>query len=224
MESQGFPEAGLRFLAELALNNERTWFSAHKKEYESAVAAPAKAMLADLVPALSELSGQEMGGKIFRIHRDVRFSKDKTPHNTHVRMAFHPTATGKGACGAKPGFFLSLEPDVIITGAGSMEFPKETLAAYRAAVDGDAAGKALEKLLKPYCGGKDGLRLEEPELKRVPAGFDPEHPRADLLRRKSLRVWQEEPVPRALHSAKAVDHLLRRFKKHLPVYRWLSTL
>jgi uncharacterized protein (TIGR02453 family) len=223
MGFSGFPNEGLTFLAGLALNNDRAWFSAHKADYKDHVEGPAKCLLEALTPILSDLTGQPMGGKIFRIHRDVRFSKDKTPYNTHVRMAFYPVEMAKGDCGAKPAFFLSLEPDKVITGAGSMDFPKPVLEAYRGAVNEEKRGKALVSLLRKYK-AENGFRIDEPALKRVPKDYDPEHPRGALLRHKALSVWHEEGIPTALHTGKAVAGLMRHYKKLKPVYDWLDAL
>ena len=223
MSFDGFPEETVAFLAGLAMHNDRVWFTAHKSDYKTHVEAPAKAFLESMSGILSDLVGQELGGKVFRIHRDVRFSKDKTPYNTHVRMAFFPNVVSKGSCGLKPSFFFSLEPDKVIAGAGSMDFPNEVLEAYRAAVDAEKTGASLATLLKKYP-EKDGFRMDDPALKRVPKGFDPEHPRASLLRRKSLAIWHEEALPDVLHTKKAVNHLLGRYKKLKPLYDWLDTL
>ncbi len=93
MGFSGFPNEGLTFLAGLALNNDRAWFSAHKADYKDHVEGPAKCLLEALTPILSDLTGQPMGGKIFRIHRDVRFSKDKTPgtSSTGIRGTLPPS-------------------------------------------------------------------------------------------------------------------------------------
>lgn len=217
----GFPKEAATFLAELARSNHRDWFQEHKAEYQVAVEGPAKDLLAAITPELSDLVGVPVSGKIFRIHRDVRFSKDKTPYNIHVRLLFHPLESKQGDCGAKPAFFFSLEPDRVITGAGSIEFPKATLEAYRVAVDDEKRGGALAKLLAKYR-AQDGYRLDDNALKRVPAGYAPDHARAALLRHKGLAVWHDDTAPSG--DATSLKALVRQYKKLKPVYDWLDAL
>lgn len=220
MEFKGFPREGLKFLAELKRNNRRDWFDAHKADYQHYVEDPAKAFLEAILPGLEGLAGEALHGKIFRIHRDVRFSADKSPYNTHVRIAFHCDDISQETCGMKPAFFFSLEPDKITAGAGSMAFPKAALAQYRAAVVADGTGRALEAILKK-CAVKAGYRIDPAALKRVPAEFDAAHPRAGLLKHKGLTVWREE-APGTVHaSSKCAGHLLGQYKKLQPVFAWL---
>src|SRR5262245_19253422 len=83
----GFPETQA-FLRDLAANNDRNWFQANKARYERAYKAPAEAFTAEIRPRIEALAGQPTGAKIFRIHRDVRFAKDKSPYNTHLHIGF----------------------------------------------------------------------------------------------------------------------------------------
>lgn len=221
MEFNGFPPDASAFLEELAANNNRDWFIARKPRYQQSVELPAKAFLDALIPALAAIAGAPMGGKIFRINRDVRFSKDKTPYNAHVRILVHSLEEKGDGCGAKPSFYFSLEPDKVIVGAGSMEFPKATLENYRAAVDGEKTGVALLKLLARFK-PSEGYRVDEPELKRIPTGFPPDHPRESLLRRKGLAVWHEHAPDARLHNAGALKHLMAHYKKLIPLYDWLN--
>jgi uncharacterized protein (TIGR02453 family) len=103
----GFPKAGIKFLKDLEKNNSRDWFSDNKKLYEEVLKAPAEIFLTELQQALEKKLGGEVVPKLFRIHRDVRFSKDKTPYNAHVRMAFFgkPNSTGQGT---HSGFYFFL--------------------------------------------------------------------------------------------------------------------
>jgi len=104
----GFPKAGVKFLKDLEKNNSRDWFTGNKKIYEEVLKVPAEMFLAEVQQGLEKKLGGEVVAKLFRIHRDVRFSKDKTPYNTHVRMAFFgkPGATGQGT---HSGFYFSLD-------------------------------------------------------------------------------------------------------------------
>ena len=126
----GFPTQAMGFLADLRENNDRAWFTAHRQTYDQAIRGPAESLLACLEPALAELTGRTVSGKIFRIHRDVRFSKDKRPYNTHLHIAFPAREGGGVAC----GYFFALEPERVLLGAGGFYFAGPVLDAYRAAV------------------------------------------------------------------------------------------
>ncbi|TMV09601.1 TIGR02453 family protein [Ruegeria sediminis] len=179
--AQLIPEARA-FLAELSANNTRDWFTAQKSRYDRELKAPATLLLDQFALQI----GPGAGTKLFRPHRDVRFSKDKTPYNTHLHMLW----TLPGDALQQPGFFFGISPDYVSIGGGVMGFDKEPLARWRDAVSGDF-GKDMQALLAGYR--DQGLRMDEPELKRVPPPFDKAHPHADLLRRKSLTVWRDLP-------------------------------
>ncbi len=224
MSFSGFPKETTTFLQQLKRNNEREWFTEHKTEYLEFVNEPSKAFAEEMEERLSELVKQPLTSKLFRIYRDVRFSKDKTPYNTHVRFLFHSIEV-ESNCGDKPVFCLSLEPKSIITGAGTgtMEFSKSVLDRYRQNVTDDQRGKSLAQTLKKFK-ESDGFRIDPPSLKRTPTGYDTAHPREVLLRHKALMVWHEEPIPSDLYTSKCAGYLMRTFKKIKPLYDWINAL
>ncbi|MCL6284467.1 TIGR02453 family protein [Ruegeria sp. 2012CJ41-6] len=168
------------FLSDLARNNTRDWFLAHKPTYEDKLKAPAMALL-DIIAA--DL-GTGTGTKLFRAHRDVRFSKDKTPYHTHLHMLWSlPSESGP-----RPALFFGIGLDYVSVGAGFMGFDKTALPIWRAGVDGAQGAEIAAKLDRLAA---DGLRIGAPELKRVPAPYDKDHPQGALLRRKALTVWHD---------------------------------
>lgn len=224
MGFNGFPKDTTKFLVELHEHNTREWFTADKTRYKESIEAPAKDFLDAASDALSIVAGQPLAGKIFRIYRDVRFSKDKTPYNTHIRVLFHSLDVDS-TCGNHPVFCFSLERDRVITGTGTgtMEFSKSTLDAFREAVADNKRGKALEKLLAKYSPA-DGYRIDPPALKRMPAGYDNDHPREALLRHKALMVWHEAQLTPEVYTPKFIPGIVQRYKKMKPVYDWINTL
>jgi uncharacterized protein (TIGR02453 family) len=224
MSVLGFPKETTQFLSTLAQNNNREWFTLHKQDYKEQVEAPAKAFREELEERLSELVQHPLGSKLFRIYRDVRFSKDKTPYNTHVRMLFHNIEV-ESSCGDKPVFCFSLEPDRIITGAGTgtLEFSKSKVNTFRATIADDTHGPALQKVLAKYKEA-DGYRIDPPALKRTPAGYDPDHPREALLRHKALMVWHEQALPTQTQPAKFMTHIMKHYTKMKPVYDCIEAL
>jgi len=216
----GFPPQALTFLAGLRAHNERDWFNANKAIYAKAVQEPAQSFLALLEPEVAALTGRPARGKIFRIHRDVRFSKDKRPYNAHLHIAFpaHSATRGVTAC----GFFFALEPDRILLGAGGFDFSGPLLDAYRAAVAEPKSGAGLEAILAELT--RVGLRIDGAQLKRVPAPYPPDHAYANLLRRKGLTAWRDIDDPHIATDARLFDEVRGAFTILAPLVNWLADL
>lgn len=210
-----FPPETLRFLEDLGVNNDRAWFEAHRAEYERAFRRPAAAFASALAAAVSARRNAPHRARIFRIHRDIRFSKDKTPYKTHLHIAILAQESGDDA----PGWFFGVEPGALTLGAGAFAFDKAALERFRARVMSDE-GAALAGLLARA--GEAGLRVSEPALKRPPRGLDPAHPRADLLRHKGLALWRDEPDPRRIEQPGLVAHCVDAFALFAPVMDWLG--
>ncbi|MGZ4140678.1 MAG: DUF2461 domain-containing protein, partial [Actinomycetota bacterium] len=167
------------FLAELKAHNDRDWFNANKTRYERDVKEPFLDFISDASPALRKISRsivadpRPVGGSLFRIYRDTRFAKDKTPYKTHAGAHFQ--AGGKGVHG--PGYYLHLEPGQCFV-AGGMWMPET---------------KQLEMIRERIADKSDEWRRargtlgdDEATLKRPPRGFDPEHPMIEDIKRKSF--------------------------------------
>lgn len=206
----GFPADLFQFLAELGLNNEREWFEPRKHRYESSVLEPALAFIRAMAPRLREVSpafvavDKRVGGSLMRVHRDVRFSKDKSPYKTNVGIQFRH-ATGKDV--HAPGLYVHLEPGGCFLGAGLWHPEPDALAGIR--------GRILEEpdawqRVRDDAGFRALFALQGESLARPPRGFDPEHPHVEDLRRKDHIAVAELPVS-AVQSPKAVDEVTRRF-------------
>ena len=222
----GFPRAGLDVLAGLATENTREYFDAHRADYETALLQPAK----DLVVALGEelharvspglRAEPRVNGSILRINRDTRFSSDKRPYKEHLDLWFWEGDAPSREC---PGLFIRLRADTVQLGAGTHRFEPGALAAYRAAVDDDLTGEALEtaigeaKMLR-------GVTLGGLAYKRVPRGYDADHPRADLLRHGALYVSGEWKLPRIASSPRFVGWTAERLERLAVVERWLTAV
>lgn len=220
MPFAGFPPEGLRFLAAIARNNNREWFAKHKHEYEEFLLEPAM----DFVVALHQKlrawapgvrADPRVNGSILRIYRDTRFSKDKTPYKTHFDMRFRQSAErGQG-----PSFYLYMTPKVLGLAAGWYGMDKPVLARFRKAVDDSKRGAALARAVAKVRAA--GLRIYGEHYKRVPAGFDPGHPRADLLRHVGIYAGAEFPPPKEIHTATFPDWCDARLRRARPLQDWL---
>lgn len=177
----------VRFLAELRDNNDRDWFARHKDRYEQVLKHPAEAFAAAMADELSAWRGAPHDHRIFRIHRDVRFSKDKTPFNAHLHISF---AAGGGCKDGAPVWMFGLDPDGVTLGAGILAFAPAQLERWRAMCAGPAGARLASSLAAL---DKDGVRLSAPELKRVPAPYAADHPHGTDLRRKGLTAWIDDP-------------------------------
>jgi uncharacterized protein (TIGR02453 family) len=171
-----------RFLKELAANNDREWFNANKQRYIDEVRDPLLDFVDEFAPRLAKISKnmladpRPVGGSLFRIYRDTRFSKDKRPYKTHAGMTFRHV-DGRDVHG--PIFYLHLEPGRVFTAAGMWHPPSDSLQKIREAI-----------VAKPGHWKRVLGRVEMDEghdtLKRPPRGFDPEHIFVEHLKLKSI--------------------------------------
>jgi uncharacterized protein (TIGR02453 family) len=221
----GFPPEGRQFLRDLADNNNRDWFEANKTVYEQKLLGPAVDFVVALGTRLQALdpaivfdtrtNGQ---GTLIRIYRDVRFSADKSPYKTAVAGMF---GDGAGKKMERPGFGFHLQADVLELMAGIFQFTKPQLETYRAAVVDDRSGRELEAALAAVRAAGD-YRLEGEGYKRVPQGYDPDHPRAALLKMTGLHVQPAGGIRTGLSEPWLVEVAYGHFEAMAPVYDWLK--
>ncbi len=188
------------FLNELSENNNREWFNENKTRYDTALKKPAKALLGDLQAQLATLLEQPVSTKLFRANRDVRFSKDKTPYSTHLHMMWTPQGNG-----TQPAYFFGIAQEYVKVGAGVMSFDKAQQSAWRAWVS-EREGDAFQTRIDAT-----GATLGKPELKRVPSPFEKDHPRAELLQRKSLVLWKDIETEPSADVAGAINDAFTLF-------------
>lgn len=210
-----FPSETVPFLNDLKANNNREWFNAHKATYTSAIKQPAETFADVLLPHLEQVAGEPLQAKIYRMYRDVRFSKDKTPYNSHLHISFMPPGHGETPI----GWFFALETDRIILGAGAFQFGKQDLITWRNRVAGPD-GERLATLIDDLR--QNGARLSDPSLKRVPSGFDEDHPREALLRCKGFSIWHDIMDTGLAERPDLVPEIVERFKAFRPVMDFLK--
>ncbi len=174
------------FLRDLKANNDRPWFEANKERYQSEVRGPMREFIGAFAEPLSEISPhfradtRPNGGSLFRIYRDTRFSKDKTPYKVNVGAHFRHVA---GRDAHAPGFYLHLEPDACFAGCGIWRPDSGTLGHIR-----DAIVDRSEEWVSITTDSsfQDIFELRGQSLKRPPRGYDPEHPLIEDLKRKDF--------------------------------------
>ncbi len=228
----GFHPDAIDFLADLAANNDREWFTPRKADYERLLKAPMESLVAALaerfeardIPLLADPKRS-----IFRIYRDTRFSKDKSPYKTHLAASFpwleHSSGGGlveaDGAAHANGGYF-NFQPGEMYVGGGMWMPEKGRLDAFRRAIveEPDRVRAALEE---PGFLAAFGPVSAHEHLKRVPPGLPADHPMADLFRYKDVvfgrRLSDDEVI-----SPSLPDTLADAFAAGMPVFRFLATI
>jgi uncharacterized protein (TIGR02453 family) len=220
---RGFKRDAIQFLADLAANNERAWFQPRKADYERLLKEP----MEQLCVALSERFAErglpleaDPRSSLFRIYRDTRFSKDKSPYKTHVSAAFPLKGARKQQHG--DGAYFHFQPGEMFMGGGMWRADKPRLDAFRAALmkRPDKVRAAFEdpQFVKVF----KEVKTEE-ALVRVPAGYPRDHPMADMFRWKDV-IFGKRLSDAQVLSARLPDTLADAYATALPVLRFLATL
>ncbi len=201
MSFQGWPEEALDFYEGLEADNSKAYWTAHKAIYEEKVRGPMAELLEELAPDFGE-------SKIFRPYRDVRFSKDKSPYQTHIGAL-----VGDG--------YVHLSANGLAAGSGMHGMAPDQVDRYRRAVASDKTGEELARIIS-------GIERQEiavhgrDALKSAPRGYPADHPRIGLLRYKGVVTWKEWPVEPWLHAAAAKQHVAAFLAASQPLCAWLD--
>ncbi len=215
-----FSQPTLKFLTGLALNNNRDWFEAHKSRYEQLVRGPALELIRDFAPSLKRLSAhllavdKRVGGSLMRVHRDARFSADKSPYKTNIGIQFRHDA-GKDV--HAPGLYRHGAPDGGCLGAGGWH------------PDADALGRVRKRIMEmPKEWSRVSrqpkfralFELSGDSLSRAPRGVDPEHPAVEDLKRKD-HIAVAQVTVREVCSPELPALLFERFNLTKPYLKFL---
>jgi uncharacterized protein (TIGR02453 family) len=228
---RGFSRDAMQFLVDLAGNNDRAWFNPRKDEYEKLLKEPMEALCVALQERF-EARGLPLRAdpkkSPFRIYRDVRFTKDKSPYKTNLGADFpyvDPAAapTGEEGPHSGGGGYLHISPAESFVGGGMWHPEPARLAAWRDMIDKEPK-KVLAAIEEPGFVARFGsVNSDGDALKRVPTGFPPDHPHAELLKMKNVtfgRVLKQDEV----FSAKLPDVIVDDFAAAMPVYKLLAAL
>lgn len=204
MEFTGFPEAALDFYDDLELDNSKTFWDAHKQVYDTAVAAPMRALVAQLEPEFGP-------ARVYRPYRDLRFSKDKTPYKTH-QGAFV-------ANGPSTGYYVQVGAPGVRVGVGFYDASPARLASIRDAMAEERRGQELLDVIAAL--EADGWERHGERVKTSPRGWSADHPRIDLLRHKSLSMTKEYGFEPFIHTAELVDRVRADWRAGAPFLDWV---
>lgn len=218
----GFQKGTAKFLRGLTKNNNKAWFDENRAAYQADYVAPALAFISAMGPRLRKISPQvafepKVNGSLFRVNRDVRFSKDKTPYKNHIDLWFwHGDRRSWNA----PGFFFRMYADRLILGAGMHKFDKPQLSAFRHAVVEERSGKALVKACDTVKAAGP-YEIGGASRKTVPRGFDANGPRAKFLLHEGLSPSLDTKAGKIVETPEFLDFCFAHFKAMWPVSRWL---
>ncbi|MDX1984289.1 MAG: DUF2461 domain-containing protein [Bryobacteraceae bacterium] len=216
----GFPKQGFAFLKELAKNNNRDWFQPRKDTFEDTVKAPMEALVEAMNAQLVKFAPSyvtDPNKAIYRIYRDTRFSKDKTPYKTHIAASFFRSAAEKHT---HPGYYFSVSPERIevagglyLPGPDQLRAVREHLLEHHTELRKLLANPTLKKLM----GGLSGDPLTRP-----PKGFPAAHPALDLIRYKGWILYDTRMDPQMAATGRLLPELVKRFQAMAPLIDFLN--
>lgn len=201
----GIPADALDFYEDLRADNTRTWWQANAERYAGSVREPMERLL----DALEDEFG---AARLYRPHRDVRFSADKSPYKDH-QGALAPTAPGMG-------FYVQVSPDGLLTGGGFYPTGPDQLPRLRAAIDAPRSGQELQTLVDALV--DRGFEIRGETVATRPRGVPADHPRLELMRHKNLLASRAHGEPAWLSTPAVVDHVREDWRAVRPLVEWLT--
>ena len=206
MTYTGWPAEAFDFYVELEANNDRAWWQAHRDVYERAVKEPFEELMAGIESEFGTM-------RMFRPNRDTRFSKDKSPYKT---AAAAMTETDGGAA-----YYVQLSADGLFVGAGMYHMASDQLQRFRATLLDDRDGAAIANVADTLA--SDGYEIGAAEtLKTAPRGWDRDHPRTELARRKGLVMSRAFDRAKWMSTPKAIDRITAVWRDARPMNDWLD--
>jgi uncharacterized protein (TIGR02453 family) len=220
MAFSGFPESGLDFLRELARHNHRDWFEANRKVYDDEMVPAMLSWCFDLAERLRDVMPElvfvpRVGGSIYRLNRDIRFSRDKSPYETHIAALLWEGREKHDA----PGVYLQVSPAGVVFGGGLQVFEEGRLDRFRKLLQNAAAAARLTDALA--AASQHGLAAEGEKLQKPPRGFDPEGPYAELSKHKGLTVGRTVKCGPWLSTRESLDRSETAARAYSPLHTWL---
>ena len=205
MAFEGFPHQAFSFYERLETDNSRDFWNAHKQEYQQYVREP-------MIALADELEDEFGPATVFRPNRDIRFSPDKSPYKTYQGM-FVERVPGTG-------FYAQVSADGILVSGGFHSHSPDQVERYRLAVDAAPSGTALAGIVTGL--GEQGLSVGGDQLKTRPRGVQPDHPRVDLLRYRSLTASRNWAAGPDLFGPTVLGMIRRDWQRLMPLCDWLA--
>ena len=216
-----FPQSTIKFLTALSKNNNKEWFEKNRVRYDFELLQPAVQFVIDMGEKLADLSPNiiaipKIDKSIFRLYRDVRFSKNKAPFKTNLGLYFWEGRGKKMECS---GFYFHIEPKLFFLGAGMYMFTNDQLKKYREIVSDPVKGKELNDVINKILKNKK-LTLGGKTFKKTPRGFNPDYKYNELLLHSGLYVSYESKDIKDLIKKDPVIFAYKLFKEMSPIHKW----
>ena len=216
-----FPKKTISYLNKLSKNNTREWFEANRDKYNSDFLEPCFRFVVEMGDKLQDIDPDivaipKVDKSIFRLHRDVRFSKDKTPYKTNAGLYFW---NGKMKKMDASGFYFHLEPKLFGVGLGIYMFPPHLLKKYRNVVSDSSTSRELHQIVRSL--EKKGFSVGGKKFKKTPKGYDSNILYPGYLLYDGIYAWYESDTFSKIDGGKSVNYIFKVFKEMLPLHRWL---
>lgn len=216
-----FPKKTIAYLKKLSKNNTREWFENNRDKYGSDFLEPCFQFVVEMGDKLQDIDPDivaipKIDKSIFRLHRDVRFSKDKTPYKTNAGLYFW---NGKMKKMDASGFYFHLEPKLFGVGLGIYIFPPQLLKKYRDVVSNSVSAKELHQIVRSL--EKKGYTVGGKKFKKTPKGYDTNTFYPGYLLYDGIYAWYESDDFKKIAGEKAITFIYKVFKDMLPLHKWL---
>ena len=225
LEFNGFSKQTIKFFKDLNSNNSKQWFEENRNIFDTHVMPDSQLFVIEMGEKLQKIAPDivaipKTDKSIFRIHRDVRFSKDKSPYKTHLGILFWEGPFKKME---NPVFYFHIEPKKLFLAAGMHMMPKNLMQIYRESVVHPEYGKSLTSAISKIQ-KKGDYTLGWKQYKKTPRGFDESHPNAEYLMYGGIGFQYEEALPDIVHSKELVDYVFEKYKDMSPIHAWLRDM
>ena len=221
----GFSHETIDFLKDLKSNNTKSWFSAHRHIYDRYVFPESQSFVVAMGEKLSQIAPKivaipKTDKAIFRIYRDTRFSRDKKPYKTHLAIFLWE---GERKKLENSGFYFHIDAEKLLLGVGIHTFSPEVLSIYRGRVVHRRHGPSLDRAIKTVQTNPSYV-LGWKKYKKVPHGYDVDHPYADYLLYGGIGFLFEEKLPQTVFSTGLIDYCYDKFRDMAPIHDWLRDM
>ncbi len=222
MKFDGFKKEAIEFLKEIEQNNNKTWFENNRHRWEEYILKPNKDYVEEMGEHLIALAPfikaqPKAGGSLFKIYRDIRFSKDKTPIKTKIGIMFWQGVKHRMK---SPCFYMQYKSHEVLLATGIKAFKEELLKNYREYIKIEKNAKALHEILEELK--EKNIIVPEPEFIRVPVGFDKDSPYSYLSRYKGLLVYKTFKPNRTFYSKKIINYNFKFYDSTLKFFNWMD--
>ena len=221
MVFDGFSKEALDFLNEIKHNNTKEWFEANRDRYEHLILTPSRGFVQEmgehlqaLVPTINAIP--KINGSLFRIYRDIRFRKDKTPIKTKIGVIFWQ---GAGKRMQSSSFYMHFDTDKLFLAVGIRGFSPQTLQKYRDFIKEEKHAKSLFEILEEMQ--KKGYKLPQTKYKRLPNSFEKTYPFKQLALYGNMYAYYEVKHPCEFFNEKLCDWAYEHYENMLPLQQWV---